>query len=243
MLDDEILDKFIHRFYGYGNYQGKYWFIGMEEGGGNSYEEISQRLFAWDNRGVQELEDVAAFHHAINIDYLFDDHPKIQPTWNKLIRIVLNAESLICDTQTVRDYQRDKLGRPDGDTCLLELYPLPSPGLTHWLYGSHSSLSYLKDRDSYKNHVRHERISHLREKISNYHPPIVIFYGFGYEENWEWIAERQIKTEIDSKLGFYSSSTLQTLFIIVKHPATMGVTNEYFHNIGNFIRKTKIKSG
>ncbi|BAY34333.1 hypothetical protein NIES2107_62380 [Nostoc carneum NIES-2107] len=34
-FDDELLEKIIETFYGYGNYQGNYWFIGMEEAGGD----------------------------------------------------------------------------------------------------------------------------------------------------------------------------------------------------------------
>ena len=33
-FDDLLLDEFAHNFYGYGNYGGQFWFIGMEEGGG-----------------------------------------------------------------------------------------------------------------------------------------------------------------------------------------------------------------
>ena len=39
-FDDQVLDEFAHQFYGYGNYDGRYWFIGMEEGGGNSFAEV-----------------------------------------------------------------------------------------------------------------------------------------------------------------------------------------------------------
>ena len=31
-FDDLLLDEFAHKFYGYGNYGGQFWFIGMEEG-------------------------------------------------------------------------------------------------------------------------------------------------------------------------------------------------------------------
>lgn len=31
MLDDQLLDEFCRTFYGFGNFNGRYWFIGMEE--------------------------------------------------------------------------------------------------------------------------------------------------------------------------------------------------------------------
>jgi hypothetical protein len=33
----------------------------------------------------------------------------------------------------------------------------------------------------------------------------------------------------------YASQGDETLFIVVKHPNTRGITNNYFHNAGQFI--------
>jgi len=44
MLNDEILEKYIHNFYGYGNLNSNYWFISLEEGEGNSAEETKKRF-------------------------------------------------------------------------------------------------------------------------------------------------------------------------------------------------------
>jgi hypothetical protein len=41
---DKELDQFAHNFLGYGNLESPIWFIGMEEGGGNTKEEIKSRL-------------------------------------------------------------------------------------------------------------------------------------------------------------------------------------------------------
>jgi hypothetical protein len=48
----------MHNFYGYGDYRGAYWFVGMEEGGSDSFDEVAKRLRLWDERGRRELEDV-----------------------------------------------------------------------------------------------------------------------------------------------------------------------------------------
>jgi hypothetical protein len=58
LFDDQLLSEFVQNFYGYGNYSGQFWFIGMEEGGGNSFSEINTRLAVWANRGRNELEDL-----------------------------------------------------------------------------------------------------------------------------------------------------------------------------------------
>ena len=46
LLNDQLLTEFFQNFYGYGNYRGQFWFIGMEEGSGNSFSEINTRLSA-----------------------------------------------------------------------------------------------------------------------------------------------------------------------------------------------------
>ncbi len=62
---------FMQRFSGYGDYAGRYWFVGMEEGGGASAGDIGRRLEAWDARGRRELEDVAGYHRSFGVDRLF----------------------------------------------------------------------------------------------------------------------------------------------------------------------------
>jgi hypothetical protein len=56
-LDDQLLDEYIKTFYGYGNYEGDWWLIGMEEGSGGTDDEIRTRLRLWNERGRKELED------------------------------------------------------------------------------------------------------------------------------------------------------------------------------------------
>lgn len=47
MVEQQLLKTFMSRFYGYGSWSAKYWFIGMEEGGGDSEEEIERRMMTW----------------------------------------------------------------------------------------------------------------------------------------------------------------------------------------------------
>jgi hypothetical protein len=232
-FDDRLLDEFAHRFYGYGNYGGQIWFIGMEEGGGNSFTEITRRLDAWALRGRREVDDLAGYHAAIGITYLFNERPKLQPTWNPLIRIVLTAKGQPCDRESVREYQKRELGRMDGETCLVELLPLPSPGTNAWLYRDHSSLPYLADRQAYRECLAGLRVAHLQDKLSHYQPKAVVLYGLQYQVYWKQIAG--VQTWQGSPEGIAHATRHQTLFVMAKHPVATGVTNEYFHQIGRLI--------
>jgi hypothetical protein len=44
MIDTGRLNDFMHRFYGYGSWDAPLWFVGMEEGGGSTIDEIELRL-------------------------------------------------------------------------------------------------------------------------------------------------------------------------------------------------------
>ena len=142
MLDDILLEKFIESFYGYGNYDSEFWFIGMEEGGGNSESEIQKRFDVWKKRGCFELEDVKEYHCALGMgmDRYFNDNSILEKAWDKIIIILLGIEGRTPSVENRKKYQKGVLGRKNGDSCLIELLPLPSPGIGKWLYNSISSL-------------------------------------------------------------------------------------------------------
>lgn len=179
-FDDALLEDFANQHYGFGNFQGGFWFVGMEEGGGESFEDIERRLQTWRKRGRLELDDVAEYHMEMGITYLFRERPRIQTTWGGLIRILLAARGETPTTDTIREYQRDRLGRATGETCLLELLPLPSPSTKHWLYGAHSKLPYLADRQAYRRALLTKRMAHLQGRIRQHQPKVVLFYGYVY---------------------------------------------------------------
>ena len=232
LMDDQLLNEFVQNFYGYGNYGGQFWFIGMEEGGGNSFSEINTRLSAWANRGKKELEDVEEYHNDIGVTKWFNDKPKLQPTWNKLIRVLLSSSGKLPTTEQVREYQKTLLGKQLGDTCLLELLPLPSPSIGQWLYAQCSQLPYLKDRETYKQECITSRIAHLKDRINQYKPKAVIFYGLSYQEYWKQIAGVDF---YQSPEKIHAVRNESTLFVMAKHPAAQGVTSEYFHQVGQLI--------
>jgi hypothetical protein len=232
LLDDRLLTEFFQTFYGYGNYSGQFWFIGMEEGGGNSFSEINTRLTAWANRGKNELEDLAEYHNDIGVRDWFNNKPKLQPTWNKLIRILLSSSGELPTTEQVREYQKTLLGRLIGDTCLLELLPLPSPSIGKWLYAQYSQLPYLKDREIYKQECIASRITHLQDRINQYQPKVVIFYSLSYQDYWKKIAGVDFHQNSDK---IHTDRSESTLFVMTKHPAAQGVTSDYFHQVGQLI--------
>jgi hypothetical protein len=235
MLDDLLLEKFIHSFFGYGNYEADYWFVGMEEGGGGTLEEISSRLGTWDSRAGQELEDIRTYHEALQLDSFFKDPVVLQPTWAQLIRIFLAASGLSADIEAIKSFQKEKLGRQGGNTCLVELMPLPSPGTSRWFYSKWSRLPYLRTRDTYKTAILPMRLDHLKNRIKEYRPRYVVFYGKGYWTSWKKITGTKIT--LVQPYGFGMCRTDVTQFLVTQHPAARGARNEYFIAAGKLLNR------
>jgi hypothetical protein len=239
MLTPPLLTAFLHTFYGYGNWKAYYWFVGMEEGGGNDLEQVKQRLDAWDQRGRRDLEDLHNYHAAINIPLHSGEKPKLQSTWSRLVRTVLAAKGQNIDTDAVRRYQGEHLGTADGETALLELLPLPSPSTSHWLYGT-TGIEMLRDRQTYRTAMLPERTKYLRERIAQFRPMAVIFYGAAYRDIWRMISGVDEFAQ-DEEQRFEFAKKGGTLMILAKHPVARGKRNADFEAIGRLIAATSFQ--
>lgn len=230
-LDPNRLRTFMKLFYGYGSWDAKLWFVGMEEGGGDSLDEIERRLAAWD--GSDDLADLREFHRAIGVDRWFRQRPQIQNTWGKLIRIALAAAGRPTDAESVRNYQRDELGRRNGDTAVIELFPLPSPSTREWLYGE-TMVTEIATRESYVEALAPHRIGDLRRRILCQQPKAVVFYGSVFRRYWAEVAGIEMRPIDDA--GFEAAKSASTVYIVTPHPVSRGVTTRHFEKIGQFLR-------
>jgi len=59
-----MIKAYCKQFFGYGRWDAPVWFVGLEEAGAGTQEELQARLSAWDQRGRRELEDAPAFYPA-----------------------------------------------------------------------------------------------------------------------------------------------------------------------------------
>lgn len=229
--DPVLLDDFIRRFFGYGSWDADLWFVGMEEGGGSSIDELIRRLNAWDR--TDELADLVAYHRKIHVDGKdwFKERPPIQSTWGKLARVALAAAERPTDAESVRQYQRDELGRRGGKTALIELLPLPARSTRQWPYGNVGN-PLLASREGYRNAFLSIRISAIRERIVCHRPSAVVFYGMGYRQHWESIAQLAF-SPVEGERFLLAKS--DRIYILATHPATKGVRNADFVTIGRFL--------
>lgn len=166
-------------------------------------------------------------------DARFADHPPIQSTWGKLAAVTLSAQGQPSDRESIRRYQRDELGRREGSSALIELFPLPSRSTGDWIYGA-SGLPELSNREVYRRNLGAARVQAIQRRIDLHTPTAVIFYGIGYRTHWESIAGSAFHP--DSENGVEVTSRGSSRLLLAPHPVARGVSNADFCRIGEYIR-------
>jgi len=244
-LNQTTLSNRLQSFWGFGNYESKYWFIGMEEGGGDNIQEVSKRLSVWEKFGSPELIDNFEYHKGIS-GYGYENHfegkIKLQPTWAKLIRAYLNIENpnRNYSADDIKKFQAKYWGRLNSNNCLLDIFPLPSPSANNWHYDKWCEIPILRNRDTYKNALQSERVNTLQKRISTYKPKVVMFYAFGdeYLKFWEQVAEINFTEKNNYKIfrdkSVYLSKKDESIFVVTYQPSAIW-NNEYWDNVGRFI--------
>jgi hypothetical protein len=165
--------------YGYGRWEAPYWFIGPEQGmGAHENNDIKRRVKAWLTLGSRELNDCREFHYRIGETRWHCKKPKVelQRTWRPLMLLMMTfLPDRQADNESLRNYQRDRWGALDervGETCVIELSGLAAP-----------SLKESKETGFFL----HERIEHIRGKIRDHRPKLVVMYGRQQKESWNAI--------------------------------------------------------
>jgi hypothetical protein len=180
-------------WFGYGRWQAPYWFVGLEPGG----NELDACARAWLAAGETELLDLRAGHSGHKLDW-FSERAGTQQTWAKLIWLVLAYENREPTAGATRQYQKERLGRKDGETALLELSCLPA---------ENNGVPIPREL------FREERIATLRARLISHNPRFVVFYSPDpkYRSAWNAIAGQQLERDTPLTVG-------PTTFIVTYHP-------------------------
>jgi hypothetical protein len=190
---DSYRDQAAKGWFGYGTWSAPYWFVGMEPGG----EQDASEFEAWHNAGGPELIDLFAHSEACHNLQWVCARPPLQRTWKQLIRVVLGYEGKPGDTEAVRSYQRDRLGRSEGETALIDLSAIAAPNLG----------VIVPEREQ----NRPKRIEMIRQRMSEHNPKFVLFYGVGYRDDYSKVAGAAFDEDGFAWCG-------ETLCSLVQHP-------------------------
>jgi hypothetical protein len=146
----------------------------------------------------------------------FEPSPPIQSTWGKIIKILLYSQGVAVSAAAVRHFQGNNLGRLAGDCCILELLPLPSPGKKDWFYDEWTELSQLASRRTYETAWKTRRATHIRQRIEEHGPSLVLFYGGGDRRAWEGVISEELKST--SIPDLYLTNIARSLCALTKLP-------------------------
>jgi hypothetical protein len=174
LTDDEL--NHLLNFVGYGKLNADVWFLGMEEAGGGERNIRSRLKF-------QQVEDCAEAHRILGITKHHSGRKIIQRTWRGMCYIMLKLEGKGTDTEKIRNYQADFLGRFQGTSLLCELMPIPKPSVNDW--GYEKLIPQFSSRAEYYQVVKPQRVKYLQKLLAEHHPKIIIGYGKNYWQDYK----------------------------------------------------------
>ena len=194
LIQEEKLKYWIENFYGYGSWSAPIWFIAFEEGGGDTPEDVADRInYFQHNHAVAEpsLCDIREMYKSIRLqidgpkanlfrdryDYRFGENAIQHGLWKNLIAFAhgFSGESV----PDLLSYQQEHFALPTSKEALINLYPLPSPHNHAWYYSwlDLPELSFIKSREVYQQTIFKKRIETILTNINHYKPRIVVMYG------------------------------------------------------------------
>jgi hypothetical protein len=195
LIKEEALKHWIDNFYGYGSWYARFWFIGHEEPGGETPEEVADKLDYFQKAHVQtdqELCDIRELYKHVAVrwdgpkaslfnnlyEYRFDKNAMQHSIWKNLIDFTNGYKQT--KVPDLLAYQRHQfLSSSSNNEALIQLYPLPGPLSHAWYYSwlELPQLSFLKSRSLYQNHVYEDRMHTILSNMSTYKPEVVLMYG------------------------------------------------------------------
>jgi hypothetical protein len=198
-------------FYGYGHWSAPYWFIGPEQGQAkDEKDDLGPRLHAWERLGKPDLADLKDFHDLLEPGKWTREGTPLQKTWRKLMLILLTSLEETADKEDLRTYQRCKLGRKRGETCLLELSGLPA-----------NSSRIDRDRKTFLQ----PRILRIAQELKTNQPRFVVLYGKGHQGDFREIVGQL--PELD-EVRFVGS----TAVLFTKHTNARKLSDEHWCGLG-----------
>jgi hypothetical protein len=258
-MNEEITAYYLTNFWGYGNWDSDYWFVGMEEGGGNDLQLVVNKIDSFFQNGYSHEHLIDNYHFQVNL--VGEPHNKealrflgprpnnrpvaLQNYWAKMIKILLHLNLLNSNNSAIRNYQKDHWGRIHNNDyfakhAVIELFPLPSQNTNEWNYSewtNHFENNFcppLLDREGYFMTISNNRITLLQNKIREYQPRLVVFSGLTHQNYYDQIVGCN-NWELLDQIKCYFQKVNNTLFVKTNHPNTWGIGHAYWNIVSDEI--------
>jgi len=246
-IDQDLVEANIRDFFGYGNPQAKWWFVGMEEHGGATVEESRMRLNAWRGLGGKALVDLKSFHKAARLNLPHLNTPvnwrKGCSAWKRQIHVLLAAQGLPCDDQHMIERFAD-WGAHDSNTCLIELKPLPCPNWRSWPWPQWCHVEDSKTK--FLTRIQTDRCQRIMDMIkASPVPRCVVFYSTGrtFLSLWETIASCAFDPVVAP--GIYGKKIAGTVFVAIPQRRKGGISYTLMTQVGSWLKDqlSKVSTG
>lgn len=203
------------------------------------FDQAIVRANVWSELEKNDILDIQTFHKKVAVrlankicnkwfedfDKWFNEPYPTQSTWRGLIYFFLKFQGWELPDkpiEQIRECQQSYWGREYGNVCLLEMYGLPNPNQTCWIYDCFESREKSAEKFRPKRHRWFQK--QLNKKTG---PTLVIFYKNDPLSVCHWskicqVSEWKFRQEIRyAKKG-------KTLFICIPHPSSRGIGYNYW---------------
>ncbi len=246
-INDDFWDLARH-CYGYGNWQGHYWFIGPEQGG--SVTRIPKRAAAFRklDGDTDGLCDCCEFHKEIfeagDKDWCRQGKlPPLQSTWHYLLVTLLSYKNQITFEKSndraareiylrpIKEYQRDEWGRSNGETCVIE-----RSGVAYKSFKESAAIRATfsdSERQEFDSVLR-QRTEHITSQILKIGPDFVLIYSKSQYPHWKDLRSR------GSKISGSPNEIFRVGRTLVAFAESRGKNNPHpdpWFNLGQELRK------
>lgn len=247
-LTHALLRDYADAFRTYGPLSNPVWFLGTEEGGGADLAAAARKILAWDRAGrplVAELDDPAPDSVHLESPFLRDGGgpAALQTVRSNQVRVLLGLRGEPLDNARVRRLQGREHGRRGGQTCLMELFPLPSSDSDAWIYDrvAHDPATDgpnpFASRREYREHYLPRRLDTIVSLAAEHRPDALVCTS--------WTHRGQIRERLDEvevpELGLEGARRRaligrlgDTVVAVCTHPARQaaGPKNAFYHRLG-----------
>jgi hypothetical protein len=195
--------------------------------------ELKKKLDSWIAAGMLKIEDI--FTPELDNHRTSARNPISQKTWNKYIKFL---------PFIIPNFTLNNFGRKEGNLAIIDLFPLPCKNIKQWPYKNISNLAFLKDKNTYIDAIKENRIVNLKKLIKSCGSNLkcVIFFSADVNTSipvWESIISPLIFQSKADKLGLHpywyakNISENQVQYFIFPHPVARTQTGDwdYYRNV------------
>jgi hypothetical protein len=228
--DEDLFEIFSNSFYGFGQYRSPLWFVGPYASLlTNDRAEIASRLEFWHRRGQPQTVDLPRFLSMIGDDRWSAEQPPLHRVRSKLARICLAFEGQAIE-ERLRSYQATEFGSFAGSIAALHVLAVETRSETPWPFST-AERAHLRSSNLYADRFADRRLRHLSRRLRRHRPPVVIFYDLTHRAWWEHLAGCVFeKTPVRDCFAVRGGPTL---YLMVRHPESIGTRNDYFDRVGH----------